>query len=212
MFNNIYGLTVFIYCRYSTVGQFPCNICGKRFKRSDKLKDHQKRIHKPDNNQHRVPPSGDYENSAFKCQICMMTFKRRGMLVNHLAKRHPMIPINSVPELNQPILKEERSYLCCYCDKSYKSSTKRKAHILKNHPGKELPLSSRFISINSIDSNEPNPAFVRKTGNIVVEPNQCSWCFKQYSSKARLVKHQRQFHKELLEESENVSFMYTDIF
>jgi len=32
-------------------------------------------------------------------------FKRRGMLVNHLAKRHPDVPYNTVPELNMPIVK-----------------------------------------------------------------------------------------------------------
>lgn len=65
------------------------------------------------------------------------------MLVNHLAKRHPDIRPESVPELNLPILKTTRDYYCQYCEKVYKSSSKRKAHILKNHPGAELPMSNR---------------------------------------------------------------------
>lgn len=65
------------------------------------------------------------------------------MLVNHLAKRHPDIRPESVPELNLPILKTTRDYYCQYCEKVYKSSSKRKAHILKNHPGSELPMSNR---------------------------------------------------------------------
>jgi hypothetical protein len=41
----------------------------------------------------------------FNPLIFKLGFKRRGMLVNHLAKRHPDIPPDSVPELNLPILK-----------------------------------------------------------------------------------------------------------
>lgn len=46
-----------------------------------------------------------------------MGFKRRGMLVNHLAKRHPDVAPESVPELNLPILRQTRDYYCQYCDK-----------------------------------------------------------------------------------------------
>ncbi len=47
----------------------------------------------------------------------MLGFKRRGMLVNHLAKRHPDIKPEDVPELNLPILRTRRDYFCQYCDK-----------------------------------------------------------------------------------------------
>ena len=40
-----------------------------------------------------------------------------GMLVNHLAKQHPNIPIESIPELNLPILEIQRNYHCQYCHK-----------------------------------------------------------------------------------------------
>lgn len=46
-----------------------------------------------------------------------MGFKRRGMLVNHLAKRHPEIKPEQVPELNLPILKTQKDFYCQYCDK-----------------------------------------------------------------------------------------------
>lgn len=39
------------------------------------------------------------------------------MLVNHLAKRHPDVAPESVPELNLPILRQTRDYYCQYCDK-----------------------------------------------------------------------------------------------
>lgn len=55
--------------------------------------------------------------------------------VNHLARRHPEISRASVPELQLPILRAARDYFCQHCNKVYKSSSKRKAHILKNHPG-----------------------------------------------------------------------------
>lgn len=68
----------------------------------------------------------------------ILGFKRRGMLVNHLAKRHPDVKLETVPELNLPILRTTRNYYCQYCCKVYKSSSKRKAHILKLHPGVTL--------------------------------------------------------------------------
>ena len=68
------------------------------------------------------------------------------MLVNHMAKRHPEIHPDSVPELNLPIVKANKDYYCRYCNKVYKSSSKRKAHILKNHPGLELPLPARIVA------------------------------------------------------------------
>jgi hypothetical protein len=69
----------------------------------------------------------------------MVGFKRRGMLVNHLAKRHPEKKIKSIPELNQPILRLTRNYPCLYCERIYKSSSKRKSHIIKAHPGRPTP-------------------------------------------------------------------------
>ncbi len=39
------------------------------------------------------------------------------MLVNHLAKRHPDIRPEDVPELNLPILRTQKDYYCQYCDK-----------------------------------------------------------------------------------------------
>lgn len=76
------------------------------------------------------------------------------MLVNHLAKRHPEIHPDSVPELNLPIVKANKDYYCRYCNKVYKSSSKRKAHILKNHPGLELPLPARIVAKNGSDPSE----------------------------------------------------------
>ena len=76
------------------------------------------------------------------------------MLVNHLAKRHPEIHPDSVPELNMPIVKANKDYYCRYCNKVYKSSSKRKAHIIKNHPGLELPLPARIVAKNGSDRAE----------------------------------------------------------
>merc|ERR1719376_60277 len=87
--------------------------------------------------------ASDYYRFPFKCDDCRLGFKRRGMLVNHLVKRHPSIPLDSVEELKKPILKATKNYYCQYCNKVYMSSSKRKVHILKNHPGASLPLSAR---------------------------------------------------------------------
>ena len=64
----------------------------------------------------KVPPT-DYHRFIYKCHECLLGFKRRGMLVNHLAKRHPAISPETVPELNLPILKSTKDYYCQYCSK-----------------------------------------------------------------------------------------------
>lgn len=200
--------------KHSDHREFLCAHCGKQFKRKDKLKEHCKKIHSEERENTipnvqkksekarkfmpKVEPT-DFHRFIYKCHSCMVGFKRRGMLVNHLAKRHPDIPPDSVPELNLPILQTTRDYYCQYCDKVYKSSSKRKAHILKNHPGAALPMSNRkqSTSIQEV-SGLPNPTFSQTVGSITTRPQNCKWCHKQYASKAKLLQHQRKKHFDLL--------------
>jgi len=199
--------------KHSDHREFLCADCGKQFKRKDKLKEHMKRIHSADKEKgllHDKPTpekkvltklvvnSSDYERYIYKCHSCMLGFKRRGMLVNHLANRHPDITPDSVPELNLPILKTTRDYYCQYCDKIYKSSSKRKAHILKNHPGLELPMSNRQKGGIPDIPGLPNPTFSQTVGSITTDPHSCQWCHKQYASKAKLLQHQRKKHVHLM--------------
>ncbi|XP_075224801.1 uncharacterized protein LOC142326303 [Lycorma delicatula] len=205
--------------RHSDHREFLCADCGKQFKRKDKLKEHMKRMHsterelksppkpaRPSSAKKFVPKvvvsTSDYEKFIFKCHTCLLGFKRRGMLVNHLANRHPDITPESVPELNLPILKTTRDYYCQYCEKIYKSSSKRKAHILKNHPGAELPMSNRQKGGVPDISGLPNPTFSQTVGSITTTPHGCQWCHKQYASKAKLLQHQRKKHLNLLPSSQ----------
>uniref|UniRef100_T1J3M9 PR domain zinc finger protein 10 n=1 Tax=Strigamia maritima TaxID=126957 RepID=T1J3M9_STRMM len=207
--------------RHSDHREFLCANCGKQFKRKDKLKEHMKRMHSAEREArlamkpHRQPSSKkfipkvsptDYHRFIYKCHSCLLGFKRRGMLVNHLAKRHPEIRPDSVPELNLPILKTTRDYYCQYCEKVYKSSSKRKAHILKNHPGAELPMSNRRKGGIPDIPGLPNPTFSQTVGSITTHPHNCDWCHKQYASKAKLLQHQRKKHLELLPQVESGCF------
>ncbi|GAB0098354.1 hypothetical protein DMENIID0001_140750 [Sergentomyia squamirostris] len=149
----------------------------------------------------KVSPN-DYQRFIYKCHDCLVGFKRRGMLVNHLAKRHPMTPIDSVPELNLPILKDQKFYYCQYCEKVYKSNSKRKAHILKNHPGLELPMSSRIKGSCPESGGFSNLTYSQTVGSITTHPQGCAWCHKQYASKAKLLQHQRKKHPEHIKEIE----------
>lgn len=66
----------------------------------------------------------------------------------------------------------------------YKSASKRKAHILKNHPGAELPPSIR--KLRPARPGEPDPMLsthTQLTGTIATAPVCCPHCAKQYSSK-----------------------------
>ncbi|XP_013884751.1 PR domain zinc finger protein 10 isoform X2 [Austrofundulus limnaeus] len=195
--------------RHSDRKDFLCSTCGKQFKRKDKLREHMQRMHNPDreakksDRTHRSKahktktPTSDFESFAFKCRPCMMGFRRRGMLVNHLSKRHPEMRIDDVPELTLPIIKPNRDYFCQYCDKVYKSASKRKAHILKNHPGAELPPSIR--KLRPAAPGEPDPMLsthTQLTGTIATAPVCCPHCAKQYSSKTKMVQHIRKKHPE----------------
>ncbi|XP_068601428.1 PR domain zinc finger protein 10 [Brachionichthys hirsutus] len=195
--------------RHSDRKDFLCSTCGKQFKRKDKLREHMQRMHNPDRESKRADrihrnktlklkvPATDFESFVFKCRVCMMGFRRRGMLVNHLSKRHPEMRIDDVPELTLPIIKPNRDYFCQYCDKVYKSASKRKAHILKNHPGAELPPSIR--KLRPAAPGEPDPMLsthTQLTGTIATAPVCCPHCAKQYSSKTKMVQHIRKKHPE----------------
>ncbi|XP_066567028.1 PR domain zinc finger protein 10 [Amia ocellicauda] len=195
--------------RHSDRKDFLCSTCGKQFKRKDKLREHMQRMHNPEREAKKADrihrskslkqkvPSTDFESFMFKCRLCMMGFRRRGMLVNHLSKRHPDMRIDEVPELTLPIIKPNRDYFCQYCDKVYKSASKRKAHILKNHPGAELPPSIR--KLRPAGPGEPDPMLsthTQLTGTIATAPVCCPHCSKQYSSKTKMVQHIRKKHPE----------------
>lgn len=195
--------------RHSDRKDFLCSTCGKQFKRKDKLREHMQRMHNPDREAKKADrihrnktlklkaPTTDFESFMFKCRLCMMGFRRRGMLVNHLSKRHPEMRIDDVPELTLPIIKPNRDYYCQYCDKVYKSASKRKAHILKNHPGAELPPSIR--KLRPAAPGEPDPMLsthTQLTGTIATAPVCCPHCAKQYSSKTKMVQHIRKKHPE----------------
>ncbi|XP_043850693.1 PR domain zinc finger protein 10 isoform X2 [Dromiciops gliroides] len=195
--------------RHSDRKDFLCSTCGKQFKRKDKLREHMQRMHNPEREAKKADrisrsktfkpriASTDYDSFTFKCRLCMMGFRRRGMLVNHLSKRHPDMKIEEVPELTLPIIKPNRDYFCQYCDKVYKSASKRKAHILKNHPGAELPPSIR--KLRPAGPGEPDPMLsthTQLTGTIATPPVCCPHCSKQYSSKTKMVQHIRKKHPE----------------
>ncbi|XP_062860599.1 PR domain zinc finger protein 10 isoform X1 [Trichomycterus rosablanca] len=195
--------------RHSDRKDFLCSTCGKQFKRKDKLREHMQRMHNPEREAKKADriqrtkslkqkePTTDFESFMFKCRLCMMGFRRRGMLVNHLSKRHPEMRIEEVPELTLPIIKPNRDYFCQYCDKVYKSASKRKAHILKNHPGAELPPSIR--KLHPARPGEPDPMLsthTQLTGTIATAPVCCPHCAKQYSSKTKMVQHIRKKHPE----------------
>lgn len=195
--------------------EFLCALCGRQFKRKDKLKEHMRRLHGPDREAReqartkparplsakrfvpKVPPT-DYQRFIYKCHTCMLGFKRRGMLVNHMAKRHPNVQLEMVPELNLPILRATRDYYCQYCEKVYRSSSKRKAHIIKNHPGAALPMSNRVKGGVPTIPGEPNPTFSHMVGSVTTQPHSCCLCHKQYASKAKLLQHQRKKHTEMV--------------
>lgn len=178
------------------------------------MREHSKRMHSSDRDARasktttKTPPKfvpkvdpTDYMQFEYKCHTCLLGFKRRGMLVNHLAKRHPNVDMTSVPELNQPILKTTRCYYCQYCEKMYRSSSKRKLHILKYHPGEELPPSS---TTHKESRNGEDSSYSQTVGAVTTYPHPCKWCYRQYASRARLLRHQRHQHSDVNADSPSI--------
>lgn len=90
----------------------------------------------------------------------------------------------------------------------YKSSSKRKSHILKNHPGAKLPLSARDGAKQLLVQSDGEGVVDRATfsatvGSIESEPFKCCFCPRQYASNAKLLQHKRLKHKRSAPHSNN---------
>ena len=81
----------------------------------------------------------------------------------------------------------------------YKSSSKRKVHILKNHPGAPLPLSARETNNEGvIGMAGRDPTYSATVGSIKLQPHRCKHCHRQYASNAKLLQHQRKKHQNVV--------------
>ena len=69
---------------------------------------------------------------------------------------------------------------------------------MKNHPGSDLPISSRkgaaFVELPGL----PNPTYSQTVGSVTTIPHPCEYCHKQYASKAKLLQHQRKKHSDMV--------------
>lgn len=83
----------------------------------------------------------------------------------------------------------------------YRSSSKRKLHILKYHPGEELPPSS--VSIKECRNGEDS-TYSQTVGAVTTYPHPCKWCYRQYASRARLLRHERHQHPDVGADSSSV--------
>ncbi|XP_044775719.1 PR domain zinc finger protein 10 [Neomonachus schauinslandi] len=184
---------------------YQCTECDKAFCRPDKLRLHMLR---------------HSDRKDFLCSTCGKQFKGSIREANPLelcskgvSYRNKNVIVEEDREArvwqerledpreatNAPFCSPGPSGLCyyCYCNKVYKSASKRKAHILKNHPGAELPPSIR--KLRPAGPGEPDPMLsthTQLTGTIATPPVCCPHCSKQYSSKTKMVQHIRKKHPE----------------
>lgn len=83
----------------------------------------------------------------------------------------------------------------------YRSSSKRKLHILKYHPGEALPPSS--VTPKESGNNEDS-TYSQTVGAVTTYPHPCKWCYRQYASRARLLRHERHQHPDIDVQSSSV--------
>ncbi|XP_018007140.1 PR domain zinc finger protein 10, partial [Hyalella azteca] len=119
------------------------------------------------------------------------------MLVNHLLKCHPKVPLCSVQELNQPLPNTKLNYKCPYCQKYYRSNVRRNQHISKTHPGKDtvkpnaaVELAPPDVSDSSADGCVANEASYRYAA-------KCTLCQREYLTNAKLYQHFRRHHPDV---------------
>ncbi|KAF2347373.1 Zinc finger C2H2-type [Trinorchestia longiramus] len=196
--------------RHSDRRDFKCGLCDSSFKRKDKLREHERRMH---SRPQPAPPAGgrlikvrprvplSYLDRPYHCKMCQLGFKRRGMLVNHFLKCHPLVSIDSVQELNQPLPNPRRIYKCIYCHKVYQSNPRRNQHIKKVHPGKAVVNPNdavEFAKATSVSSDSS-----ADTGAMAGDDNsssgtryaaRCQWCKREYMTRAKLYQHMRRYH------------------
>ena len=103
------------------------------------------------------------------------------MLISHIFKHHPTANKREFSSLSETIEHEEQNWLCPYCNRKYLSSGKRREHIKKSHPGKEIP-----PSIKKAGRGEANVKLVK---TIKRSPNECPYCPMEYSHRTKLLKH-----------------------
>jgi hypothetical protein len=143
-----------------------------------------------------------------------------------MVNRHPEKELVKVPELNLPLTHPAKNYFCPHCSRVYKSSSKRKSHILKNHPGKSVPPQLRGKDNNikcmileekvgsssevshSLETIDEGDLLMRQSvegirkeavvGSIVRTPQGCEFCHREYATRAKLLQHQRKHHIHLM--------------
>lgn len=184
---------------HSTARNFLCHHCGATYKRKDKLREHELRIHEGINFRRSNARSGkNLENYEFKCEECEVGFRRRGMLISHIMKRHPGADTDTNEQLNRPVYKIVRKFQCPYCNKVYKSNTKRKSHVRKHHPSEPLPQS---LKRKKCDTTEQGDNGIITEPPIKMNPFSCQYCTMEYSMKHKLDKHIRDKHPEFYQGS-----------
>ncbi|GFO33663.1 PR domain Zinc finger protein 10-like [Plakobranchus ocellatus] len=187
---------------------FPCPECNKKFPREDKL-----RLHMLRHTTHR----------EFMCETCGRQFKRKDKLKEHMKRLHCRERMEQIgaslggKQGNTGVAKPTSTK---FTPRIYKSSSKRKVHIQKVHPGCAVPPSARkkasLSSLLTIDTDAAAAAgaasggapvvggfnsnsFSHTVSSITTMPHGCKFCHKQYASKAKLLQHQRKQHPEVAE-------------
>ena len=99
------------------------------------------------------------------------------------------------------VMTRERELNFFFLFQMYRSSSKRKLHILKYHPGEELPPSS---TTHKESRSGEDSTYSQTVGAVTTYPHPCKWCYRQYASRARLLRHQRHQHPDINADSPSI--------
>ena len=99
----------------TSLGQFECQNCGRRFKRQAYLRKH-------------ISSHCSGTVDPYPCHLCRKTFKTEGSRTKHLLLHTMAAPINLMTKL------EPELYSCKYCSARFSNSPALTRHINKSHP------------------------------------------------------------------------------
>lgn len=132
--------------------EWPCNLCGKKFKTKYILKNHLYNVHSDD--------------KPWKCDICPATFKNQGNLrahvMTHTGEKPFACEICDYRTVSQSKLdshmfqhtKANKKHVCPICKRGYSEATTLKIHIRVKHANEDIGSNSRIGSQGETDWRE----------------------------------------------------------
>ena len=194
-----------------------CNICGMEFKKLSFLKYHMKFVHngklgfycepcdkyfRDKGNQRQHQEAVHEKIKKYKCEKCEKSFTTKRNLKLHQVPKKPCMVCGkkfSSDRLRIHMIShsEERNAICCFCDKTYKTTYQLKAHIKVVHEGiKQIGNHKCHLCPYATSNNRVLNEHILGVHK-GIKNHLCGDCGAAYFTKHGLTKHIKSVHEGL---------------